>query len=205
MRALLVCALAASLAGCGCFVSPGMQACTGLNGSGFACFDRHADLRLSQGSEADPASFEPESAIPETKARPAARKVKLASAERGDAIRHAAREEKPATTAANMETPAWVQRFPASDPVIAKAKTAVAAKLENPASAVFDEMNRAVRKNTLGQSVDSICGHVKSKKAPGDESETRPFLYLVKDEEAFVVDDSSASAAAAMAYQAICK
>ena len=49
-------------------------------------------------------------------------------------------------------------------------------------------MDRAVRKNTLGQSVDSICGRVKSKKASGDENETRPFLYLVKDEEAFVVE-----------------
>jgi hypothetical protein len=104
-----------------------------------------------------------------------------------------------------VETPAWVRRLGGSDPVITKAKTAVAAKLDNPASAVFDEMDRAVRKNTLGQSVDSICGRVKSKKASGDENETRPFLYLVKDEEAFVVNDSSATASAEMAYRAICK
>ena len=118
------------------------------------------------------------------------------------AIPPAAREDKPAPRAANLDTPAWVQHFPGADPVITKAKTAVAAKLENPASAVFDEKDRAARKNTLGQSVDSICGRVKSKRASGDENETRPFLYLVKDEEAFVVDDSSA---ASMAYRAICK
>jgi hypothetical protein len=206
MRALFICVLAASLAGCGCFVSPGIQTCTGLNGDSFACFDRHADLRLNQLSEPDPASFEPESSTPDVKPRRAPRKVKLASANGGgDAIHHAGDAEKPAPPAAKLETPAWVQHFQASDPVIAKAKTAVAAKLEDPGSAVFDEMDRAVRKNTLGQSVDSICGRVKSKRASGDENETRPFLYLVKDEEAFVVDDSSASAAAAMAYQAICK
>jgi hypothetical protein len=184
-----------------------MQACTGWNGTSFACFDRHADLRLGHLSEPDPASFEPASPRPDVQARHTARKFKLASADRGggagDAIHHAAREDKPTPTAANPETLAWVQRFRGPDPIITKAKTAVAAKLENPASAVFDEMNRAVRKNTLGQSVDCICGRVKSKRASGDENEARPFLYLVKDGEAFVVDDSSASAS--MAYHAICK
>jgi hypothetical protein len=202
MRALVICLLAASLAGCGCYVSPDIQACTGWNGTSFACFDRHADLRLGQLSEPDQPSFEPDSPRPNIKARHAARKLKLASADAG-AIHHAAREDKPIPAAANLETPVWVQRFRGSDPVITKAKTAVAAKLENPASAVFDEMDRAVRKNTLGQSVDSICGRVKSKRASGDENEDRPFLYLVKDEEAFVVDNSSASAS--MAYHAICK
>jgi hypothetical protein len=204
MRALFVCALAASLAGCGCFLSPDIQACTGFNGNSFACFDRHADLRFTQSSEPDPASIEPKSSTPAVKARPAGRKVKLASADGSHALRHTAHEQKPAT-AAKLETPAWVQRLQASDPVIVRAKTAIAAKLENPASAIFDEMKRAERKNTLGQTVDSICGRVKSKTASGDENEIRPFLYLVKDAEAFVLDDSSASAAAAMAYHSICE
>jgi len=204
MRALVICMLAASLAGCGCFISPDIQACTGWNGTSFACYDRHAELRLGELSEPAPASFEPESPESDVKARRVARKVKLASADgSADASPHAAHEDKPIPMAATLESPAWAQRFQGSDPVIAKARTAVAAKLENPASAVFDEMDRAVRKNTLGQSVDSICGRVKSKRASGDENETRPFLYLVKDEEAFVVDDSSAPAS--MAYHAICK
>jgi len=203
MRALVICLLVASLAGCGCYVSPDIQACTGWNGTSFACLDRHADLRLGHLSE--PASIESDSPRPKAKARHAARKLKLASADGGGAIHHAAREDKPTPTAANLEPPAWVQRFRGSDPIITKAKTAVAAKLENPASAVFDEMDRAVRKNTLGQSVDSICGRVKSKRASGDENEARPFLYLVKDGEAFVVDDSSASVSASIAYHAICK
>jgi hypothetical protein len=201
MRALFICLTAASLAGCGCFISPDIQACTGFNGTSFACFDRHADLRLAALTPAQ-ASFEPDPLEADVKPRHAARKVKLAATDGGSAIPHA-REDKPAPTAANLETPAWAQRFRGSDPVVTKAKTAVAAKLENPASAVFDEMDRAVRKNTLGQSVDSICGRVKSKKASGDDNESRPFLYLVKDEEAFVVDDSSASAS--IAYHAICK
>lgn len=203
----MVCLMAASLAGCGCFVSPGVQACTGLNGSSFACFDRHADLQLGQLGEPGPASFEADAPALEVKARHAARKVKLASANGGgDVIRRAAREERPTTTAVNVETSPSVQRFQSSDPIIAKARIAVAAKLGDPASAVFDAMDRAVRKNTLGQSVDSICGRVRSKKASGNENEARPFLYLVKDGEAFVVDDSSASAASdAMAYHAICK
>jgi len=203
MRALFICVLAASLAGCGCYLSPDTQACTGFNGSGFACFDKHADLRLSQATEPDPASFEPDPAIPERRSKLAARKVKLASANGGDAIRHAAREEKPATTAVDMETPAWVQRLQASDPVIVKAKTAVAAKLDIPASASFGEMYRSMRKNTLGQSVDTICGHVKGKKASGEDIGDRPFLYLVKADEAYVADGSPNSEAST-AYRNIC-
>lgn len=203
MRALFICALAASLAGCGCYLSPDTQACTGFNGSGFACYDRHADLRLSQATEPDPAASEPDSAIPKGRSKLAARKVKPASANGGDAIQHPAREEKPATSAVNMETPEWVQRLQASDPVIAKAKTAVAAKLENPASATFAEMYRSMRKNTMGQSVDTICGHVKGKKASGEDIGDRPFLYLVKAEEAYVADGSPNSEAST-AYRNIC-
>jgi len=84
-----------------------------------------------------------------------------------------------------------------------KAKTTIAAKLEDPASAEFGEMNRAVRKNTLGQSVDTICGRVKGKKASGEDTGDRPFLYLVKDDDAYVVDGSAGSAAAT-AYRNIC-
>ena len=203
MRALFAYVLAASLAGCGCYVSPDIQACTGFDGSGFACFDRHASLRLSQATEPDPASFEPDNIVPEPKSERAARRAKRSSAHADDGTRHADDAEKSTTTAAKLEPPAWVQRLQASDPVIAKAKAAVAAKLDDPRSAVFDEVSRAVRKNTLGQSVDTICGRVKSKKASGESTEDRPFLYLVKDDEAFVVDGASASTAA-IAYHNIC-
>jgi hypothetical protein len=85
-----------------------------------------------------------------------------------------------------------------------KAKIAVAVKLEDPKSATFSEMNRAMREVTSGQSVDTICGHVKSKTASGEDIGDRTFVYLVKDDEAYVVDGSPTSAAST-AYHIICK
>jgi hypothetical protein len=105
--------------------------------------------------------------------------------------------------AAKVEPPAPGQPAATPDPVIIKAKTTIAAKLENPASAEFGEMNRAIRKNTLGQSVDTICGRVKGKKVSGEDAGDRPFLYLVKDDDAYVVDGPAGSAAAT-AYRNIC-
>jgi hypothetical protein len=90
-----------------------------------------------------------------------------------------------------------------SDRVIEKAKIKVAQKMKDASSAVFDDLNRAERKNALGDSVDSICGHVRAKKASGEDTEAKPFLYLVKEDEAYVVDSESASVAAT-AYRTMC-
>jgi len=79
----------------------------------------------------------------------------------------------------------------------------VAVKLENPASAIFSDMSRSMRQNMRGQFVDTICGHVKGKKASGEDIGDRPFLYLVKDDEAYVADASPKSAAST-AYRNIC-
>ncbi len=51
-----------------------------------------------------------------------------------------------------------------SEAVLSKAKMSVAAKMEDPASAEFTDAKRAIRKNTLGRSVDTICGHVRGKR-----------------------------------------
>jgi hypothetical protein len=91
----------------------------------------------------------------------------------------------------------------ASDPVLNKAKISIAAKMENPASAEFSDMKRAIRKNMLGRPVDTICGHVRGKNASGGDVGDRPFLYLVKDDDAYVVDGKTDSAAA-IAYRNIC-
>jgi hypothetical protein len=104
---------------------------------------------------------------------------------------------------AKVEAPASGRPAETSDPVIIKAKTTIAAKLEDPASAEFGEMKRATRKNTLGKSVDTICGRVKGKKASGEDTGDRPFLYLVTEDEAYVVD-GPANSAAASAYRNIC-
>jgi hypothetical protein len=205
MRTLVVGALAASLAGCGCFLSPqsGIEACTGADGRGFACFDRNvAASRLSQATEPGPSSPDPGTTTPKTAL--AAMTPKPSAVHADAKTRHASKAAKSTTTtAAKVEPEATVQAPDAIDPVIDRAKIAVAVRLENPASAAFGEMNRSMRKNTLGQSVDTICGHVKSKKASGEDIGDRPFLYLVKDDEAYVADGSPTSAAST-AYRNIC-
>lgn len=74
MRTLLVGALAVTLVGCSCFVSPqaGVEACTGAVG-GFACFDRTA---VGQAIEPKPRSLDADSTTPRTRSRIAARTEK---------------------------------------------------------------------------------------------------------------------------------
>jgi hypothetical protein len=102
------------------------------------------------------------------------------------------------TAAAAPDHPAEIP-----DAVIDKAKAMVAAKLDDPASAEFSNIKRALRKNMLGNPVDTICGHVREKNASGGETGDRPFLYLVSEDEAYVVDGRENSAAA-IAYRNIC-
>jgi hypothetical protein len=102
-----------------------------------------------------------------------------------------------------MEGPATGQPSETPDPVLKKAKITVAAKMENPASAEFVDMKRAMRENTFGQPFEVICGHVKGKKKSGEATGERPFLYLVKGEEAFIVA-SNPDSMAAIAYRAHC-
>jgi hypothetical protein len=152
------------------------------------------------------------------KVEPAAAKVEPAAAKVGPAAAKvepaAVKVEPPAVkvepAAAKVEPPAAKVEPAAagrpaetSDQVIARAKTTIAAKLDDPRSAEFGEMKRATRTNTLGKSVDTICGYVKGKKASGESTGDRPFLYLVKDDEAYVVD-GPATSIAATAYRNIC-
>jgi hypothetical protein len=200
MRTLFIGALAAILAGCSCplLSHVSMEACSEANG--FVCFDRSAE---NEPVEPGPASLHANSKP--AKAKPAiARAEKPSSAEARDRATHLdAKNAKPSRVAAIVEPPASAPPAGTADPVIVKAKATIAAKLENPASAEFGEMNRAVRQNMLGQSVDTICGRVKGKNASGGDTGDRPFLYLVKDDEAYVVDGPAGSAAA-IAYRNIC-
>jgi hypothetical protein len=115
----------------------------------------------------------------------------------------AAKEATSSVIEAKVEAPASGRPAETPDPVIIKAKATIAAKLEVPASAEFSEVKRAIRKNTFGKPVDTICGHVKGKKVSGEDTEDRPFLYLVKEDDAYVVDGPAGSAAAS-AYRNIC-
>ena len=110
--------------------------------------------------------------------------------------------KKAATTiGGKAEGPESDQPSETSDPVVKKAKITVAAKLENPASVEFVDTKRVA--NTFGQPVEVICGHVKGKKKSGEATGERPFLYLVKEDEAFIVGRNPDSMAA-IAYRAHC-
>jgi hypothetical protein len=101
------------------------------------------------------------------------------------------------------DTSATYRSAEGPDPILSKAKISVAAKMEDPASVEFGDVKRAIRKNTLGRPMDTICGHVRGKNASGTDTGERPFLYLVKEDDAYVVD-GKADSAAAIAYRNIC-
>ena len=133
----------------------------------------------------------------------AAKTEKPSSDDEGDKAYLAATRAKSTSAAAKVEPPASGHTAEPSDSVITRAKTAIAAKLEVPASAEFGEMKRAFRKNTFGKSVDTICGRVKGKKASGEDTGDRSFLYVIAEDDAYVVDGPPGSAAAS-AYRNIC-
>ena len=209
MRTLVVGTLAATLVGCSCVLPPQtvMEAC--MDPNGLACFKAVA----SQPIEPKPASFKANSApikaeqsdpvITIAKTEIAAKTEKLPSDDERDNAHLATTKAKSTMAAAKIEPPVIGRAAEPSDQVITMAKTAIAAKLEVPTSAEFGEMKRAFRKNTLGKAVDSICGRVKGKKASGEDTGDRPFLYLVKEDDAYVVDGPPGSAAAS-AYRNIC-
>jgi hypothetical protein len=194
MRTPIIGALTAILVGCSCYVppQPDIAACTQANG--YFCYDGATDT----------APVEPKPTS--TKAHPAKKEVKAALAKRtipapAKIDDRAATETANSSVAAKTEAPPS-QTIERSDPTLTKAKTTVGAKMEDPASAEFKDMKRAMRKNTFGKPVDTICGHVKGKIASGGDAGDRPFLYLVKEDEAYVVDGPDS--AAASVYRNIC-
>jgi hypothetical protein len=96
-----------------------------------------------------------------------------------------------------------VQSNDSPDPVIAKAKATIAAKMESAMAVVFSDMHRALRKNVLDEAIDTICGYVNGKNASGGDIGERPFLYLVKEDEAYIVNGTDDMGALA-AYRNIC-
>ncbi|WP_244608217.1 hypothetical protein [Bradyrhizobium algeriense] len=200
MRTLLIGVLAATLVGCSCLLPPqaSMDACMDASGSG--CLN---GMAVSRSIEPAPASSRTSSATTKVKSTIATKTEKPSIADVRDRPQPAEKKAKSAMIEAKVEAPASGRPAETSDPVISKAKTTIAAKLEDPTSAEFGEMKRAIRKNTLGKSVDTICGRVKGKKASGEDTGDRPFLYLVTEDEAYVVD-GPANSAAASAYRNIC-
>jgi hypothetical protein len=64
---------------------------------------------------------------------------------------------------------------------IKKAKATIAAKMSDPDSVEFENVERAARKNALGNSIETICGFVRDK-----NSGPKPFLYLVQTNEGYI-------------------
>ena len=223
MRTLLIGALAVILAGCSCLNSPQamLEGCTSKG-----CFYTTA---ASPPVESKPAPFKPNPSKAKKKPKKIAKTTTPSSTKSGNGAgptkerANAPVVVKPAVPPpgppAEMSVPDLKKTEPAmpakmgvaapsqppetSDPVLKKAKTTVAAKMEDPASAEFVDMKRAMRRNTFGQSFDIICGHVKGKKTSGDATGARAFLYLVKEDEAFIVG-SNPNSVAAIAYRAHC-
>ncbi len=107
------------------------------------------------------------------------------------------------TVGTKMDAPASGQPSETSDAILNKAKATISAKMEDAATVEFVDAKRAIRKNTFGQPIDTICGHVKGKKPSGEEIGARQFLYLVKEDEAYVVNNNPESVPET-AYRNIC-
>jgi hypothetical protein len=76
--------------------------------------------------------------------------------------------------------------------------------MEDPTSAEFVDMKRVMRKNSFGESFEVICGHVKGKKKLGNGTGERPFIYLVKPDDAYIVVEGNPDSLAALVYRAHC-
>ena len=221
MRALLIGPLFITLIGCSCPI-PRQAMLDTCTSSG--CFERTAVVRPielmppplkanSVTTKVKPATkpnsttaktkpaIRPNSTTAKAKLTPATPTARPLPAELGKQATLTEEKTKPPT--AVMPVVPVSQPSETSDSILKKAKTTIAAKMENPASAEFNDMNRAIRKNTFGQPIDTICGRVKGKKASGEDTGERPFLYLVKENEAYVVDGGPNSVAAT-AYRTIC-
>ena len=201
MRTLLIGAMAATLVGCSCFHRREPAWKHARTSTAFGCFDRTAE---GQPLEPKPTSFKTSSAKTKLKSTTVARAEKPSSAHARDGD-VAMKTAKSTVIAAKVEPPASNQpRRGFTRSCHSQGEDHDRCEAEDPKSAEFGEMKRAVRKNTLGQSVDTICGRVKGKKASGEDTGDRPFLYLVKDDDAYVVVDGAAGLAAASAYRNIC-
>jgi len=89
-----------------------------------------------------------------------------------------------------------------ADPITDKVKARIAGMLENPASAEFRNLRRAV-KDLGGESLDTVCGYVKGKRALGGDTGEMPFLYIIHHDETYLVDGSNLTADSV--YRTLCQ
>src|SRR5213595_1216820 len=117
MRTLFVGALAATLVGCSCFVSPqtGIEACTGATGNWFACVDRTA---VSQVAEPDFTSSDAIPVKPRTRSKVAAKTEKPSFPRGHDKTPLAKGTEKSTATATQVEPAGSGPPSEAPDPTL---------------------------------------------------------------------------------------
>jgi hypothetical protein len=195
MRTLLFGALAATLIGCSCLAPAQLEMSGCSQTSGPFCLGRTAE---NAPTELTPPSTRVHSARKEVKSK--LPKDNPSSAKAGT---RAVAEKPKSAVSARAEDPQANDPVETTDSVMSRAKTAIAKKMENPESAEFQDMKRAMRKNIFRQDVDTICGHVKGSNASGEDTGEMPFLYLVKDDDAYLVNGGPETAAAT-AYRNIC-
>jgi len=198
MRTLLICTLSATLLGCAC---PGAQQVRLAGCAAQGCPQRVAD---TPPVETKPAPVKPKVAAKKpAKPTTATKATTKPSPDQPSKPPEKAEQKAPSATTAAPATPP-APPIDTSEAVVQKAKTKIAASIDEPASAEFGDMKRALRKNTFGQPIDTICGHVKGKKKSGEITGDLPFLYIVKDDTAYVVVDGNSESVAAVAYRTIC-
>ena len=164
MKALLIGASAAVLAGCTC------PAPLSLNGVGPRPVAFQADVQEAESAIVEK-SHKPPSAPSGKNTNPAARTAMHTPATKKEPSPPPQLDEKP-------------------DPLIEKAKAAIRTMMEDSASAEFGEIRRVV-KILLGEPVDTVCGHVIGKNASGGNTGEMAFLYIVQDGEAYLVDGNN--------------
>ena len=194
MRTLLVGALIASLMGC-CRTPPQatLERCTTKG-----CVQRTA---AKPQTEIKRVALKTSPAPTNIKSATAPAPAKPESAEPTDQTGLIGKNAAPVISP-TPDIPVPGQSNETSEAVMNKAKATTASILADPESAEFDDMKRAIRNGMSGQPVDSICGRVKEKKA-GESVSDRRFLYLVKEDKAYI-DDGHPESVAATWYRGVC-
>jgi hypothetical protein len=199
MKAILVGTAVLSLAGCTCAMPPQFATTSCADESGIGCLDRTAAMPPTEPTSA---ALQHEAIRKDAKAAVATKSAKPSTQSPGksEPIANSAK----VAFATDGETKRSAQPNANSDRVINKAKVTISAKMdEDPSSIELVGLKRGVRKNTLGVPLDTICGYVKEKAAVGNDADQKPFLYLVKENDAYVVNGASDVTASA-AYHNIC-
>lgn len=160
------------------------------------CFDRVA---VAQPAQPMPKALAQEPAVVRSNSATPAKPGKTSTLKKRGST-ELATAASPRTT---ISVPAPERTAEMSDPALDKAKVAIATQMGDADALELSDVKRAMRKNMLGRRVDTICGRVKGRSASGGETGERPFLYLVKEDEVYVANGKSGSAAST-AYRNIC-